>query len=94
MMHNGYFYPDDVIIDGTFARLGFSLPTIWTDAAKSAADKCWISGWEMARLAHRKAVTDAWYRLTYPDHWADHERFKAWIYAGGTVTGYHTKAAE
>lgn len=60
-MHNGNFYPDDIvieIIDGKRnARIGLDLPTIWTQEAKVAASNIdFLTGWEMARLAYRNAA--------------------------------------
>jgi hypothetical protein len=96
MKHNGYFYPEDIVVttvDGSrVAQINLDAPTIWTPEAISAAGECWLCGWEMARRAHEKAAHDEWYQRVYPDHWAEHLRFKAWLAAGGSVTGYHGRA--
>lgn len=96
MTHNGYFYPDDIIIEMIngvrTARVGLELPTIWTEAAKNAAEKVdFLTGWEMARQAFRKDKMDKWYRQTYPDHWAEHILFTDWIKSGGTITSFHNR---
>lgn len=78
MAHNGYFYPDDIIItvvDGVrSARIGFELPTIWTHEACAASYKVdFLTGWEMARMAYRDAKTTEWMRSVHPRYVEERE---------------------
>ena len=93
MAHNGYFYPDDIIIemiDGKrVARIGLELPTIWVDEAKNASEKVdFITGWEMAREAYRKNKIDIWYKATYPKHWEEGQAFKLHMSQSKSVALY------
>lgn len=91
-MHNGYLYPDDVVItvvDGKrMFRIGWELPTLWTEDAIKASKSDYLAGWEMARMAYRKSVMDEWYKRTYPEYWAEKQEFALWMNNGGSVTGW------
>lgn len=94
MAHNGYFYPDDIVIeivDGIrISRVGLELPAIWTDEAINASKKIdFLTGWEIARQAFRKNKIDNWYRETYSERWKENEKFRNWIDEGRTVSSFH-----
>jgi hypothetical protein len=94
MAHNGYFYPDDIIIeviDGKrIGRVGWELPTIWTPESINAVFRVdFTTGWEMAREEFRKVKIDKWYKEVHPENWAENQAFSAWVKSGKSVTSFH-----
>jgi len=75
VMHNGYFYPQDVKVvvknGKRVATVDFSLPTKWTESAIKVAQTCYLSGWEMARRAYEDEQTDEWLKTVYPLYHAE-----------------------
>jgi len=65
-----YLYPQDVrvtTIDGVrVAEIDFSLPTVWDEVALKVAEKCSLSGWELARRNYEKAEREVWFKKAYP----------------------------
>lgn len=99
MAHNGYIYPEDVVIKWLngkqVARIGWELPVIWTKEALAACEKVnFLTEWEMARQAFRQEKMDTFLRNNYPDHWTESLQFRAHIASGGSVTSFHQGMAQ